>query len=147
MSFGQPFKARPNFYWFQACGRPCWLPIYAQPAIPEEKGHALTEGWPCEAYFDHDRSSGEACFDAKRSLEDRRDGDWLEVVGQVWGQELRNEKGEVSTIWNVVRIPAGKLRNGGHANVLRDNDGTVLGYASDLWMGNSGLHAIPWPRR
>jgi hypothetical protein len=47
MKPGQRFYAVPNFYDFQSCGRPCWLPLYQLPTLQSER---VTQNWPCEYY-------------------------------------------------------------------------------------------------
>jgi hypothetical protein len=120
-----PFWARPNFYYFEGCGRPCWLPVYPEPRIM--KGCSLTLNWPYESWQPPDGSPIM--------------GHFVEVLRQVRGERLRNEILQYSDIWNLIRIPQDRIdpRTRHLAKPAPDGDGYV-GYAADLWLGNTGWH-------
>lgn len=137
MRQGELFLARPNFHFFEACGRPCWLPAYPKPKMV--RGMAVTEHWPCEAYRNHDRSAGPACFSV-----DPHDGDWVQVVGQARGEMLRDEAGNRSDVWDLVVIPPEFLRLGAESMLQTSPDGYgFLAYMADLWLGNTGWRDLP----
>ncbi|MBP9827500.1 hypothetical protein KBC99_03415, partial [Candidatus Saccharibacteria bacterium] len=80
----QYFLARPNFFYFRGCGRPCYLPLNPGPQIGGPDW-AVTEGWPCEFVSKHDRSSGPYCY----CEVGQQQGDKLMVIGQIRGQYIR----------------------------------------------------------
>lgn len=146
MESGEIFEARPNFYYFEACGRPCYLPLYSQPS--HAFGLPVTEGWPCEYYDAHSKGRGPHCVERNRP-----DGDWIQVVGQVRGQRLRSEhvlasgEHESSDIWDVVEVPVEKLRADAPALVESSAKYYALAYAPDIWLGNTGWHDIVYDPR
>jgi hypothetical protein len=136
---GKAFLARANFDRMRKCGRPCWLPVYAEPR--NIKGQAATLGWPCEAYRRHLRYRGRHCF----TWGQPKDGDWFLVIGQVRGQQLRDQRGFSSDIWNVVVIPRAYVKPEAISQLRQSPDGTgYLAYVCDLWTGNTGWHDIPF---
>lgn len=140
---GVPFKARPNFYYFEGCGRPCYLPLNPGPKLGDGTGTwPVTLGWPCEGYFQHDQHAGPHCYSNTP-----HDGDWVEVVGQVTGPIVTNERHEQSEVWDVIRIPLVRATRNQHLLGEADSDGCVLVYAPDMWLGNTGLHFIPFSPR
>lgn len=103
------------------------------------KGMAVNEHWPCEAYWDHDRTAGSACYSV-----DPHDGDWVEVVGQARGQVLRDEAGNRSEVWNQVVLPRAFLVLGAESMLAIAPDGVnYLAYMADLWLGNTGWRDLP----
>lgn len=147
---GSPFWARPNLYYLQQCGRPCWLPIFAAPAtiMPgwQNQDWAINTGWPCEHYRPHNKPAGPYCY----SRTSHR-GDLLRVVGQVSGdlcEELTNEIGQRSDIWNIVLVPSVRvLRNHSlliHVPAGKENSGGYYyAFAPDIWLGNLGWRDMP----
>lgn len=141
MEPGQPFEARPNFHHLEKCGRPCWLPGQPRPEVGPV-GTAVTVDWPCEQYGPHDTSRGTACY-----AEEWRDGDWLQVIGQVKGKLVTNdnpEDRESSDVWNVVEVSPEHLKPGAGAQLSRGPSGGYIVYFADVFMGNTGWHDIPW---
>jgi len=142
MKPGQQFDTQVNFTYFKACGRPCWLPVYPQPALI--KGTAVTKGYPCE-YFAKTTSSGYCQGDTT-------EGFLFHVVCQVHGQlppgaigdtNLTDEAGHFSDIWDRIVIPLGALK-GSKAPLVPSPDGEgYLEYGADLWLENTGWHNIP----
>lgn len=116
------FLAKPNFNYYEACGRPCWLPAYPAPRIAP--GWSLTDGWPMEDWPSHEEH------------------DFVAVVGQVHGEMLRSEhvlpdgSFEQSDIWNMVAIPTDRLVDPDTTAI-----GYKIGYMADLWLGNTGWHS------
>ena len=129
---GLPFKARPDFTEFEACGRPCYLPLYKKPEQDKAFLAKKYEGYPCE-YYDEGKfqtGPGEYCASRSKAIASHRDqepGDYVNVECQVRGQEIRNEKGESSSIWN--RVENERI----YPPV----------YAPDMWLGNTGWNDIP----
>lgn len=139
MESGQPFKAVPNFRHF-AKGRPCWLPINPGPKLGDGTGTwPVTKNWPCEFYSLHLPLYGLAALSWRR-----RPGDRLQVIGQVHGPIVTNDIGEQSDIWDVVLIPPGQVVRNVENLTEFDSNGTPLGFASDIWLGNTGWHDIPY---
>lgn len=129
---------RPNFYYFEGCGRPCYLPLNPAPRIGG-KDWAVTEGWPCEYYIPISRkkpNDGPYCF-SKTS----HDGDWVKVIGKVRGQLITNEIGQTSDVWYVLEVSYGATRNLDLAERRQLPNGSywyVL-YAPQMWLGNVDL--------
>lgn len=159
MTPGQRFYAVPNFYDFQSCGRPCWLPLYQ---MPTEQSEEITQDWPCEYYDPTSTASGPACLQpatgrtptemANAAVKDS--GDRILVVCQVTdisqgkpAQTLRNQAGQSSSIWDLVAVPASHVfRNNAAAAPLTPVPrlpGFYEAYAPDIWLGNTGWHSIP----
>lgn len=147
------FLARANFFYFEGCGRPCYLPLNPAPRIGN-KDWAVTEGWPCEYYVPSSHKKpddGPYCFDKAG-----KDGDWVRVIGQVRGQPITNDIGQVSDVWDVIKISdARATRNRelaeSHRFVSMVDPGFIdegpiffIVYAPDIWLGNTGWHEIPW---
>jgi hypothetical protein len=132
---GRSFLAVPNFYYFEACGRPCYLPLYSAPS--HDTGKPVTEGWPCEFYSRHNRSRGPHCYSQSQG-----EGDGVLVMGQVRGQSRRNEIGQVSDIWDVILLPPRKATR--NAEYLEHRGDMFVAYAPDIWLGNTGWHGIEW---
>lgn len=134
---GKPFYATPNFHYYANCGRPCWLPINPRPIL--QPGHQLTKGWPCEFYVPNKPHTDDTSCTGKSAH-----GDTILVRCQVRSANhqlgvgaARNDAGQVSTIWDAVVIPNLRVVNSqGHGQ-------TPLFYANDIWLGNTGWHAIP----
>lgn len=149
MISGKTFVAKPNFKYFRQNARPCYLPIYYRPQNPSKKelGQAITYGWPCEAYRWHNQKSGPACWSQSKRPSD---GDWVQVIGQVRGERIRDERLIYSDIWNIVLVPVGRATEWAEIHgcqmVNRDGRDYYIGYAADIWMGNTGWHNIPYPR-
>jgi hypothetical protein len=159
MSLHHRFYAVPNFYEFQRCGRPCWLPLYQ---LPTETSAALTHGWPCEYYEPDSTPNGPFCLQpppgrAPGEIADpavRNSGDQILVVCQVKqigngqaAQTIRNEAGQSSNIWDMVAVPKSHLyRNSvivGRLHLVPGMPGFYEAYGSDIWLGNTGWHSIP----
>lgn len=142
---GSPFWARPNFFYLQQCGRPCWLPIFAAPCTTlagwSNADWAINTGWPCEYYQPHDNNVGPHCYSCTT-----RDGDRLNVVGQIKGglcETLTNEIGQRSDVWNVVLIPPRHVHRNHHLLLhtpigADDQGGYYMAFAPDIWLGNLG---------
>jgi len=137
---GRPFNATPNFYYFAQCGRPCYLPIYPGPRLGG-RDWAVTEGWPCEFYSRHERTAGPHCY-CETGV---KPGDWVQVVAQVRGQMITNEIGHRSDIWDVILLPREKATRNVGLLVPADQE-SYYGLASDMWLGNTGWHGIPFHR-
>ena len=141
--FGYPFSARFNFRCCNVKGRPyglpLWGPLYPQPANNAVKGHTINKHWPHEAVWKHWLSP---VFPSS--------GNWVQVAGQVLGEVLHDEAGHWSGLWNVVLVPLHQFRRRarrfGHEyqQVTRNGQTFFVTYASDLWMGNTGWHGIPY---
>ncbi len=131
----QYFMAYPNFYYFSACGRPCYLPL--NPALriggPD---WAVTEGWPCEFRTRHDRSSGPYCYSRNPG---RKLGERVKVIGQLRGQPIRNDIGQVSDIWDVIWLPKSLATRNQHLLREAREGQCYYAYAPDMWLGNIGV--------
>lgn len=123
---GLPFEARPNFYYFEGCGRPCWLPIYPEPRIMV--GCSLTRNWPFELWKPPNGS--------------RVGGHYVKVIRQVRGEGVRNEILQYSDVWNLILIPKEHIdpRTRHLTDQDPEDDRYYLGFAADLWLGNTGWH-------
>lgn len=136
------FMARPNFYYFESCGRPCYLPLFPAP-VRGGKDWAVTDGWPCEFRSRHNRSAGPHCYCDGPDQQ----GDWVQVIGQVRGQMTQNEIGQQSDIWNVVVLPVQHAtRNVNYLQVIPLDSGLTRYYAfaPDMWLGNTGWRNMPF---
>lgn len=144
---GYEFYAMPNYRYEDQAKRPCYLPVYHRPQNPtkEEYGRAITNGWPCEEKRWHDKSAGPACWLPKGTP--TQAGDWILVIDQVRGEELVDERGVKSDVWNVVLVPIEKATDWaekhGCKQIERGKGRYYIGYACDLWLGNTGWHNIP----
>jgi hypothetical protein len=157
MEPGHRFYAIPNFYYDQSCGRPCWLPLYE---LPTEQSAFVTYGWPCEYYGPND-SSDPSCTrpPARRKTSEmadpanRNSGDWLLVLCQTTNiskgnpaQTIKNQVGQSSNIWDMVALPKSYVSSDSAAEHLAQVPGMPGFYevfAPDMWLGNTGSHAIP----
>jgi hypothetical protein len=154
MSSGHRFYAVPNFYHFQRCGRPCWLPLYQS---PNEQSKFVTDGWPCE-YYGPNYSSEPSCVrpPSRRTASEMADpavrntGDRILVVCQVRGktnQTVHNEVGQGSNIWDMVAVPASYISSDsaavGRLSQVPGMPGFYEAYGPDMWLGNTGWHNIP----
>ncbi len=158
MSPGQRFYAVPNFYFFQSCGRPCWLPLYQ---LPTEESAFVTNGWPCE-YYGPNTSSEPSCLQppSQRTPSEMRDpanrnsGDRVLVVCQVTqiskeqvADTIHNEVGQSSDIWDMVAVPKSYISTdstaAGHLHQVPGMPGFYEAYGPDIWLGNTGWHSIP----
>ncbi len=136
------FTARPNFYYLESCGRPCYLPLFPAP-IRGGKDWAVTDGWPCEFRSRHDRSAGPHCYCEGPD----QPGHLVYVLGQVRGQMTQNEIGQQSDVWNVMMLPSQHAtRNVDYLQVIPLDSGTTYYYAfaSDMWLGNTGWRNMPF---
>jgi hypothetical protein len=155
---GRRFYAIPNFYFFQSCGRPCWLPLYE---LPTEQSAFVTDGWPCE-YYEPNSSNGPFCLQppSRRTQSEmadpavRNSGDRLLVVCQVTqiskgqpAQAIRNEVGQSSNIWDMVAVPQSYISADsaaiGRLRQVPGMPGYYEAYGPDMWIGNTGWHSIP----
>ncbi len=151
------FYAVANFFYFQGCGRPCWLPLYQKPT---ENSTGVTRGWPCE-YYEPDAKNGPFCLrpSTRRRPNEMADpankhsGDRILVICQTThiangqaAQTIRNEAGQSSGIWDMVAVPRPHIfYNGVIAGRLRQVPGMTgfyEAYGSDIWLGNTGWHSI-----
>jgi hypothetical protein len=153
MSPGKRFYAIPNFYYDSSCGRPCWLPLYESPS---EQSAFLTNGWPCE-YYGPNYSSEPSCVRPPRQRtpgemadpSQRNSGDRVLIICQVRSQatqDIRNQVGQSSNIWDMVAIPASYISPDSPAGRLRrvpGMPGFYEGFAPNMWLGNTGWHHIP----
>lgn len=151
LNAGEQFWAKPNYYYFRQEIRPCYMPVYHQPKLPimpTESGRAITDGWPCEAYRWHNQKAGPNCWSAKGRA---RGGDWIQVIGQITGENIRDEHGYTSETWDVVLVPFDKVTMWADLHnceiVVQDRAYFYIGFTPDLWMGNTGWHGIPWHGR
>jgi hypothetical protein len=152
------FYAVPNFYFFPACGRPCYLPLYQQPS---EHSAFITDGWPCE-YYGPNYSSQPTCTQppARRPAREMQDpankdsGDRVLVVCQLRqlanGQPaptIYNQVDQSSNIWDMVAVPAAHISPDslalGQLNPVPSMPGFYEAFAPDIWLGNTGWHKIP----
>jgi hypothetical protein len=156
MTPGQRFYAVPNFYYFQSCGRPCWLPLYES---PNEQSALVTDGWPCE-FYGPNPSSEPSCVEppsSRTSAEmakstDRSSGDRILVVCQVRQmakgvatQIVHNDVGQNSKIWDMIAVPKADISDNSTAINLPQISGLpgyYQAFASDMWLGNTGWHDI-----
>jgi hypothetical protein len=157
MSPGHRFYAVPNFYEFQSCGRPCWLPLYQLPTLQSAR---VTDGWPCE-YYGPNPSSEPSCTKppATRARSQMADpvvmnsGDRLLVVCQVTqigngrpAETISNSVEQSSNIWDMVAVPASYISPDSPAQGLAqvpDMPGFYEAFAPDMWLGDTGSHDIP----
>lgn len=138
MQYGTEFFARPNFYYFEKCGRPCYLPLNPAPYIGGTDW-AVTEGWPCEYYVPRNQSTGPYCIGKSSGR-----GDWVRVIGQVRGQLITNEIGQSSDVWDVILITRQTaVRNNWRLQRFGYTD-LWIAYAPDMWLGNTGRRNIPF---
>jgi hypothetical protein len=157
MAFGYRFFAVPNFYYFQSCGRPCWLPLYQ---LPTEKSAFVTDGWPCE-YYGPNHSSAPSCIrpPSRRTPSEMADravrdsGDRLLVLcqtarlstGRAAGA-IRNQVGQSSDIWDMVALPKSYISSDspaiGKLTQVSRMPGFYQAFAPDIWLGNTGWHRI-----
>ncbi len=156
MAPGHRFYAVPNFYEFQSCGRPCWLPLYQSPT---EHSPFVTDGWPCE-YYGPNSSSPPSCVrpPARRTTGEmakpkvRNSGDRVLVVCQVSSkttQTIKNEIDQSSNIWDMVAVPGSYISPDSTAVQLSQiprMPGLYEAFAPDIWLGNTGWHGIPCTR-
>jgi hypothetical protein len=159
MSPGHRFYAVANFFEFQSCGRPCWLPLYQ---LPTEKSADVTQGWPCEYYEPDSSSGGPYCLQPPprrtpgemAGPSDKNSGDRILVVCQVTkidtgqaAETIRNEAGQSSDIWDMVAVPESHVsRNSvvaGRLSQVPGMPGFYEAYGPDIWLGNTGWHGIP----
>jgi hypothetical protein len=146
MEPGQHFRARPNFYYFESLpgGRPGWLPLFHRPQRNDDigRGHAATDNFPYEDYswLGYDRLVHR--WDASPI-----DGNWVTVIGQVFGQPTRNEILDTSDLWDVVLLDPEDATDEGRKlcqrRIIRGRE-NLIAYAPDIWLGNTGWHAIPF---
>lgn len=153
MAAGRRFYAVPNFYEFQSCGRPCWLPLYESPT---EQSAFVTDGWPCE-YYGPNFSSAPSCTSPRvgrtpSQMADpsvRNSGDRVLVVCQVRvsATVIHNEAGKSSNIWDMVAVPESYISSdsaaAGRLNQVPGMPGFYEAFGPDIWLGNTGWHDIP----
>lgn len=123
MSLGHRFYAAPNFYDYQKCGRPCWLPLFK---LPTQGSTPVTQGWPCEYYDPHASSAGPYCLQPsagrtpseRANGADKYSGDRILVICQTTqistggpAQTISNEIGQSSNIWDKVAVPGSHVFN------------------------------------
>jgi hypothetical protein len=159
MAPGRRFYAVPNFYDFQSCGPPCWLPLYQRAT---EKSPFVTDGWPCEYYEPGSVSSGPFCLKPPfgRRPSEMADpafsdsGDRVLVICQVTNigksqpaETIRNDIDQSSDIWDMIALPAAHISSD---SIVADRLSRVAGmpglyeaFAPDIWLGNTGWHNIP----
>jgi hypothetical protein len=154
---GHRFYAIPNFYYFQSCGRPCWLPLYR---LPTEQSAFVTDGWPCE-YYGPNYSSAPSCTrpPSRRTASEMADpavrssGDRLLVICQTTrltgsaAATIRNQVGQSSDIWDMVAVPKAYISSdspaAGQMTQVSGMRGFYEAFAPDIWLGNTGWHSIP----
>jgi len=141
---GLNFYAVPNFYYFEGCERPCWLPFYHRPQRNDDlgMGFAVTKNWPYENYSELPLPDIEPRWETSPPR-----GDSVLVIGQVRGQRTRNEIRRHSRLWNVALIPLDKATPSGLELCQRQSllgQEFLIAYAPDLWLGNTGRHGIPY---
>ncbi|MBW3538583.1 hypothetical protein KY386_03790 [Candidatus Parcubacteria bacterium] len=143
MEPGKKFKAQPNFYYFEGCGRPCWLPLYPAPQLVA--GTAVNEGWPCEYYaLNVVIKQGTDCSQSHSVL-----GDEVQIECQVRGDDtlgegtIQNDKQERSNIFDVVIIPKDKVVRGVEQLEPTPDGSGYFALGADMWLGNTGWHGIP----
>lgn len=158
MAHGHRFYAVPNFYFFQSCGRPCWLPLYQ---LPTEQSAFVTDGWPCE-YYGPNRSSTPSCTlppPRRKPSEladsaDKNSGDRLLVLCQTThlGRDgtaatIHNQVTQGSNIWDMVAVPKSYISRdspaAGHLTEVSAMQGFYQAFGPDMWFGNTGWHGIP----
>ncbi len=136
---GEPFYATPNFYYFEGCGRPCYLPLNPAPKRGG-KDWAVTDGWPLE--LDPKRFArypgGYISAFHKLDYADR-----VLVIGEVTGENAVDEIGQESDLWYVIACPPNKVVRNAHLIQERDEKGNCIVYANSLWLGNTGSHGLP----
>ncbi len=156
MKPGKRFTAVPDFSDFQGCGRPCWLPLYAQ---PWETPPAVTHGWPCEYYDPTSSDNGPYCLHppANRSRNqmgdssDPNSGDRVLVLCQTTtlpngrpAQTIRNEAGQESDVWDKIAVPTTFIAPLNPPMALMQVPGTegyfYEAYAPDIWLLNSSMN-------
>ena len=113
----------PTFEYFEACGRPCWLPINPNPKLVD--GLALTSEWPFENYGPEE-------------------GDSFTVICSTQslnGKEVQDDRGIGSTSWYEVVVPEDKLSiiDDHHTSLSVDDleiapDGGYLGFVPAIWV-------------
>lgn len=152
MTSGRQFYAVANFYEFQSCGRPCWLPLYQRPT---ETSADVTQGWPCEYYQQDQTSSGPTCVnppagrtqDEMANPADKNSGDRVLVFCQMKGESIRNDAGQSSDYWDLVAVPKSEISSDslarGHLSQVPGMPGFYKAYGPDIWLGNTGWHDIP----
>lgn len=142
---GRQFTATPNFYYFELCGRPCWLPLYRTPRLIP--GTTVTNNFPYE------RFAGNSGYTLKVVCQ-VVSGTGLSIARQlVGGYRLQNEHRlpngglEASNLWDKVAVPDEALLPA-HRPDISGLEATPDGqshyvWGSDLWFGNTGNHGIP----
>lgn len=142
---GQPFRATPNFSYFEKCGRPCWLPLYRSPRLIA--GTTVTNNFPYERFAGN---SGNALKVVCQFVA----GTSLNIAQQLDdGYRLQNEhilsNGilEYSNLWDKVVVPDEALLPS-HMPNLAGLEPTPDGqshyvWGADIWLGNTGDHGIP----
>jgi hypothetical protein len=152
MTPGKRFYAVANFYEDQACGRPCWLPLYQ---LPTETSMDVTQGWPCEYYQQNQTSSSPTCVnpptgrtpDEMANPADKNSGDRVLVICQVEGEVIRDDAGQISRYWDLVAVPRSRISLDsialGHLDQVPGMPGYYEAYGPDIWLGNTGRHDIP----
>jgi hypothetical protein len=153
MKPGQRFYAVPNFYDFQSCGRPCWLPLYQ---LPTQQSERVTQNWPCEYYDPTSVASGDACLQppSGRTSGEMADaamknsGDRVFVLCQVRpAQNIHNGVGQSSDVWDMVAVPASHVFQNNAADTpltpVPGMPGFYEAFGPDIWLGNTSWHRIP----
>ena len=151
---GKQFTVVPDFTYFQGCGEPCWLPLYAQ---PWETPPAVTNGWPCEYYDSSSTASGPFCLHpptnrlpGQSGSSDPNSGDRVLVLCQTTrlsngqpAQTIRNEKGQESNVWDRVAVPSTyvKATTRGALKLVPGMPGFYAAYAPDIWLLNTSWSA------
>lgn len=158
ISPGNRFYAVANFFYFSACERPCWLPLYQEPT---ENSTGVTHGWPCE-YYKSDLVATHFCRkppigrkpSEMANAVNKYSGDRLLVICQTThisnrqaAQPIHNEAGQNSKIWDLVAVPARYISLNGvigsRLHQVPGMKGFYEAYGSDVWLGNTGWHHIP----
>lgn len=122
-------KVVPDFRFYHACGRPCWLPVQPEPKAKPGR-HINKPGWPYENF-------GEQHGD-KLTLVCKTDAAKGKSIKQLdksqWAQD---DRGVSSTVWYRVQVPKGRIRPGMLNSAPRLNGGRgkgYYGYVNSLWI-------------
>lgn len=118
----QVFQAIPDFSNFGDCGHPCDLGVYPTPT-PAPGTPSITQRYPLEA-----------------SANSKGDQVLVKCQVSVPEKPVRNQIGATSIVWDGIIIPQDKLTDAARAQLFSGQQ-EVIGYAPDMWLGNTGLHA------
>jgi hypothetical protein len=132
----------------ERCERPCWEPLQAQAAI--SLGHAVTDGWPCEAYIP---SAGSYCNGQPEGRAPSQmwipgfpaSGDKVLIVCQTIGQPISDKnpiREQASSVWDGIAVPSALIkpaeRKALHA--IPGMPGFLKAFGADLFFSNTGFH-------